>query len=282
MSAQDRLREVIRMAVLADEVGLDVFGFGEHHRLDFAASAPPVVLAAVAQATRRIRLTSTATVLSTADPVRVFEGFATLDLLSAGRAEIIAGRGAFVESFALFGYDLDDYDALFAEKLDLLLRLRASARVTWQGRFRPALDDAEIAPRPVQEPLPLWVAVGGTPQSAMRAGRLGLPMNLGIIGGPSARFAPLVDLYRRAGASTGHNPAALTVAVTSYVHVARTSQEALETFYPSYTTALPINYAAIEWVSVQTPYPRLARFVQASTHPATGRGTACLPNRHRA
>jgi probable LLM family oxidoreductase len=230
--AQERLKQVIQMAVLAEEAGLDLFGFGEHHRLDFAASAPPVVLAAVAQATKRIRLTSTATVLSTADPVRVFEEFATLDLLSDGRAEIIAGRGAFLESFALFGYDLDDYHDLFAEKIDLLARLRASERVTWQGRFRPPLNDAQIAPRPVQKLLPIWIAVGGTPHSAVRAGTMGLPMNLGIIGGPSARFIPLVDLYRKAGLRAGHDQDALKVAVTSYLHIAKTSQEALDTFYP--------------------------------------------------
>lgn len=232
ISAHERLNQVIRMAILADEVGLDIFGVGEHHRLDIAASTPAVVLAAVAQATKRIRLTSTATVLSTADPVRVFEEFATLDLISDGRAEIIAGRGAFVESFELFGFDLKDYDDLFAEKIDLLTRLNDSERITWQGRFRPALHEAQIAPRPLQAPLPIWIAVGGTPQSAIRAGTMGLPMNLGIIGGASARFVPLVDLYRRAGERAGHDPAALKVAVTSYIHVARTSQEALETFYP--------------------------------------------------
>jgi probable LLM family oxidoreductase len=239
--AHERLKNVIRMAIMADEVGLDIFGFGEHHRLDIAASAPPVVLAAVAQATKRIRLTSTATVLSTADPVRVFEDFATLDLLSDGRAEIIAGRGAFVESFELFGFDLKDYDDLFVEKIDLLTRLNASERITWQGRFRPALHAAQIAPRPLQASLPIWIAVGGTPQSAVRAGTMGLPMNLGIIGGASARFVPLVDLYRRAGLGAGHDPATLKVAVTSYIHVARTSQEALETFYPyrtNYFTSL--------------------------------------------
>ena len=232
ISAHERLKQMIRMAVLADEVGLDIFGVGEHHRLDIAASTPSVVLAAVAQATKRIRLTSTATVLSTADPVRIFEEFATLDLISDGRAEIIAGRGAFVEFFELFGFDLKDYDELFAEKIDLLTRLNNSERITWQGHFRSALHEAQIAPRPLQAPLPIWIAVGGTPQSAIRAGTMGLPMNLGIIGGASARFVPLVDLYRRAGERAEHDPAALKVAVTSYIHVARTSQEALETFYP--------------------------------------------------
>src|SRR5271165_1819813 len=219
------------MAMLADEAGLDIFGFGEHHRLDIAASSPPVVLAAVAQGTRLIRLTSTATVLSTADPVRVFEDFATLDVISGGRAEIIAGRGAFPESFSLFGYNLDDYDALFAEKIELLTQLNSQDHATWQGRFRPALHDAQIAPRPVQSRLPIWIAVGGTPESAIRAGTMGLPMNLGIIGGPVARFVPLVELFRNSGSEAGHTPAELKVAVTSYLHIARTSQAALETFF---------------------------------------------------
>ncbi len=231
LTAQERLRQVIRMAVLADEAGLDIFGFGEHHRLDIAASSPPVVLAAVAQGTGRIRLTSTATVLSTADPVRVFEDFATLDVISGGRAEIIAGRGAFPESFSLFGYSLDDYDALFAEKIELLTQLNSQDHATWQGRFRPALHDAQIAPRPVQSRLPIWIAVGGTPESAIRAGTMGLPMNLGIIGGPVARFVPLVELFRNSGTQAGHTPAELKVAVTSYLHIARTSQAALETFF---------------------------------------------------
>ena len=193
-----RMRDLIEEIELADQVGLDVFGVGEHHRPDFAVSSPAVVLAAAAARTKRIRLTSAVTVLSSDDPVRVFQDFATLDLLSGGRAEIMAGRGSFIESFPLFGYDLDDYDELFAEKLELLLELRESERVTWSGRHRAPLDDRGVYPRPLQDPLPVWIAVGGTPQSVVRAGTLGLPLALAIIGGQPERFAPLVELYREA------------------------------------------------------------------------------------
>ncbi len=200
-------RSLARPLIIEKIPGLDVFGVGEHHALDFVVSAVPVVLGAIAQVTRRIRLTSAVTVLSTADPVREFESFATLDLLSGGRAEMIAGRGAFVESFPLFGYDVADYNRLFPEKLDLLLKLNAAERVTWQGRFRSALQNAEIAPRPAQSQLPIWIGVGGTPESVVRAGTLGLPMMLGIIGGASAQFAPLMDLYRSAGLEAKHDRA---------------------------------------------------------------------------
>jgi probable LLM family oxidoreductase len=235
ISAQQRLQEIVAAARLADEAGLDVFGVGEHHSLDFVVSAVPVVLAAIAQVTKHIQLTSAVTVLSTADPVREFESFATLDLLSAGRAEIIAGRGAFTESFALFGYDLADYDRLFPEKLDLLLKLNADERVTWQGRFRPALNDAEIAPRPLGNRLPIWIGVGGTPESVVRAGTLGLPMMLGIIGGASAQFAPLMDLYRSTGMEAKHDRTLLKTGVTSYLHIEKTSQQAIDEFYPYHT-----------------------------------------------
>jgi len=235
ISAQQRLQEIVAAARLADEAGLDVFGVGEHHALDFVVSAVPVVLAALAPVTRHIRLTSAVTVLSTADPVREFENFATLDLLSGGRAEMIAGRGAFVESFPLFGYDVADYNRLFPEKLDLLLKLRASERVTWQGRFRPGLQDAPIAPRPVQDTLPIWIGVGGTPESVVRAGTLGLPMMLGIIGGAPAQFAPLFELYHAAGREARHDPAQLKTGVTSYLHLAKTSQAAIDEFYPYHT-----------------------------------------------
>lgn len=235
ISAQQRVQEIVAAARLADEAGLDVFGVGEHHSLDFVVSAVPVVLAAIAQVTNRIRLTSAVTVLSTADPVREFENYATLDLLSGGRAEMIAGRGAFVESFPLFGYDLSDYDRLFPEKLDLLLKLNAAERVTWQGRFRSALDDAEIAPRPLQDQLPIWIGVGGTPESVVRAGTLGLPMMLGIIGGAAAQFAPLMSLYERVGLQAQHDPALLKKGVTSYLHIEKTSQEAIDEFYPYHT-----------------------------------------------
>lgn len=240
LPAARRLREFVDLAVLADRTGLDVFGVGEHHRPDFAIASPPVVLAAIAQATERIRLTSTVTVLSTADPVKVFEDFATVDLLSGGRAEITAGRGAYVESFPLFGYRLEDYDDLFEEKLDLLLALDTSAEVSWQGRFRPTLDHIGVYPRPAQDRLPVWIAVGGTPASVQRAGRLGLPMYLAILGQPD-RFVPLADLYRRTAASYGHDPAGLTLGVTSHVHVARTSQRARDEFYPYYSRYIGDN-----------------------------------------
>jgi probable LLM family oxidoreductase len=204
VTPEERLRNLLEEARLAEEVGLDVFGVGEHHRPDFAVSAPAVALAAIAAQTSRIRLTSAVTVLSSDDPVRVFEEFSTLDLISGGRAEIMAGRGSFTESFPLFGYDLDDYDELFAEKLELLLALRSSERVTWQGRLRAPLHDQGVWPRPVQDPLPVWIAVGGTPQSVARAGLLGLPLTIAIIGGRPDRFVPLVDLYRRAAAEGGH------------------------------------------------------------------------------
>ncbi len=196
--AARRLRELLEEIELADQLGLEVFGVGEHHRPDYAVSAPPIALAAAAARTQSIRLSSAVTVLSSADPVRVFQDFATLDLISGGRAEIMAGRGSFTESFPLYGFDLDDYDELFAEKLELLLALRASERVTWSGRHRAALHDVGVYPRPLQNPLPVWIAVGGTPASVARAGMLGLPLMIAIIGGPPARFAPLVDLYRRA------------------------------------------------------------------------------------
>ena len=228
IGASRRLRDLLEEIELAEQVGLDVFGVGEHHRPDFAVSAPAVVLAAAAERTQRIRLTSAVTVLSSDDPVRVFQDFATLDLLSGGRAEIMAGRGSFIESFPLFGYDLDDYDELFSEHLDLLLRLREAERVTWSGRHRAALDDAGVYPRPLQDPLPVWIAVGGTQQSVVRAGQLGLPLALAIIGGAPERFAGLVELYRRAGG------ASLSVGINSHTYVAETSQQAAGEFFPSY------------------------------------------------
>lgn len=231
-----RLRQVVTEAELTEQAGLDVYGVGEHHRADFAASAPAVVLAAIAARTERIRLTSTVTVLSSDDPVRVFQDFATLDGLSGGRSEVIAGRGSFTESFPLFGHDLTDYDALFAEKLELLLALRDAERVTWSGRFRPALVDQPVYPRPEQDRLPVWVGVGGNPPSVVRAGALGLPMALAIIGGQPQRFAPLADLHRRALAEYGHAPQPLAVHVHGYV--APTSQQAAQEFYPSYAQAM--------------------------------------------
>ena len=235
-----RLREFIRLAERADQAGLDVFGVGEHHRPDFAIASPPVVLAAVAQATERIRLTSTVTVLSTADPVKVFEDFAAVDLISGGRAEITAGRGAYTESYPLFGYDLGDYDELFEEKLDLLLQLNRHERVTWSGRHRSPLVDAGVYPRPVQPELPVWIAVGGTPASVVRAGRNGLPLYLAILGQPE-RFAPLAELYRETGADAGHRADALRIGVTSHFYVEPTSQGARDTFYPHYARYIGNN-----------------------------------------
>jgi alkanesulfonate monooxygenase SsuD/methylene tetrahydromethanopterin reductase-like flavin-dependent oxidoreductase (luciferase family) len=199
--AGQRLRDLIEEIELADQVGLDVFGVGEHHRPDYAVSSPAVVLAAAAERTRRIRLASAVTVLSSDDPVRVFQDFATLDLLSEGRAEIMAGRGSFVESFPLFGFDLEDYDELFVEKLELLLQLRDHERVRWEGRHRPPMNGLGVYPRPMQNPLPIWIAVGGTPQSVVRAATLGLPMALAIIGGTPDRFVPIIDLYRESASS---------------------------------------------------------------------------------
>jgi probable LLM family oxidoreductase len=221
-----RMRELVEEAVLAEEVGLDVFGVGEHHRPDFAVSAPAVALAAIAERTSKIRLTSAVSVLGSDDPVRVFQQFATLDLLSEGRAEIMAGRGSFTESFPLFGLSLDDYDELFARNLAVLLEVRESERVRWA--------DAGVYPRPRQQPLPVWVAVGGTPASVVRTGALGLPMALAIIGGAPERFAPLVDLYRQAARQAGHDPDALRLGINSHAFVAPTSQDAAERFFPAY------------------------------------------------
>src|SRR4051795_8106247 len=224
IDAGRRLRDLVEEMELADQVGLDVFGVGEHHRPDFAVSSPAVALAAGAARTDRIRLTSAVTVLSSDDPVRVFQDFATLDGLSGGRAEIMAGRGSFVESFPLFGHDLDDYDELFAEKLELLLALRDAERVTWSGKHRAPLVDQPVYPRPVQDPIPVWIAVGGNPQSVVRAGALGLPLALAIIGGEPARFAPLARLYREAARRAGHDPTLLPVSINSHTYVAETSQ----------------------------------------------------------
>jgi probable LLM family oxidoreductase len=229
-SPGQRLRELVEEIVLADQVGLDGFGVGEHHRPDFAVSAPAVVLAAAAERTSRIRLTSAVSVISSDDPVRVFQEFATLDLLSGGRAEVMAGRGSFIESYPLFGYDLRDYDALFEEKLELLLRLRAAERVTWPGGHRPAIEDRGVYPRPLQDPLPVWIAVGGTPESAVRAGTLGIPMALAIIGGLPERFAPFAGLFRRSAEEAGH--AGIPLAIASHGYVADTAALAADEAYP--------------------------------------------------
>ena len=240
VSPARRLRELVEEIELADAVGLDVFGVGEHHRPDFAVSAPAVALAGAAMRTRRIRLTSAVTVLSTDDPVRVLEQFATLDGLSGGRAEIIAGRGSFTESYPLFGDSLDDYDELFAEKLELLLAARASERVTWSGsgRHRAALTDAGVYPRPLQDPLPVWIGVGGTPQSVARAGLLGLPLVIAIIGGEPARFAQFAELYREALRRGGHDAESAQIAINSHAHVAPDAQQAADELFPAYAAMM--------------------------------------------
>lgn len=232
-SPHERLRNLLETAELADQVGLDVFGVGEHHRPDFVASAPAVILAAIAARTKSIRLTSAVTVLSSDDPVRVFQNFATLDLLSNGRAEIMAGRGSFIESFPLFGYDLKDYNTLFSEKLELLLKLRESEQITWSGKHRAALQNLGVYPRPVQPKLPVWIAVGGTPESVVRAATLGLPMAVAIIGGMPERFAPLVQLYRQAAQQAGNNPAQLPVSINSHGFLADDSKQAADDYFPA-------------------------------------------------
>ena len=235
VSPEQRMRDLLEEATLADELGLDVFAVGEHHRPDFLVSSPAVALAAIAARTTRIRLSSAVTVLSSDDPVRVFQQFAEVDLISGGRAEIMAGRGSFVESFPLFGFDLDDYDELFAEKLELLLAIRdRHDRVTWSGRHRTALNDAGVWPAPVQERLPVWVAVGGTPRSVVRAGALGLPLTVAIIGGQPERFAPLVNLYREALQAAGHDPAQGRVAINTHAFIGRTDAQADAAFAASY------------------------------------------------
>jgi probable LLM family oxidoreductase len=238
VSATVRLRDLIRQIEHADQVGLDSFGIGEHHRKDFLDSAPTVILGAAASRTERIRLTSAVTVLSSADPVRVFQNFATLDLLSEGRAEIVVGRGSFIESYPLFGLRLEDYDSLFAENLDLLLKIRDNEHVTWSGKHRAALSGQGVYPRPLQNPLPIWLGVGGSPESFVRAGTLGLPLMVAIIGGETRRFRPLVDLYWEAGARAGHSSDQLKVGMHSPGYVAATSKEANDDFFPGFARAV--------------------------------------------
>lgn len=234
----ERLHQVMAEVELADRAGLDVYGIGEHHRPDFAVSAPAVVLAAAAARTDRIRLSPAVTILSTDDPVRVFQQFATLDLLSNGRAELLVGRGSFIESFPLFGYDLDDYDDLFAEKLDLLLAIRDNEHVSWSGKFRTPLHGQGIYPRPMQEPLPIWIGVGGNPKSIIRAGVNGLPVALAIIGGDPARFSALADLHVRALSQAGRDPSTVPLAVHAHGYIADTEEQAADEFYPSYAEAM--------------------------------------------
>jgi probable LLM family oxidoreductase len=237
VNPSERLQDLVKQIERADQVGLDVFGVGEHHRREFLDSAPAVILGAAAARTQCIRLTSAVTVLSAADPVRVFQEFATLDLLSHGRAEMVAGRGSSIEAFPLFGLRLEDYDSLFAEKLDLLLKIRENEHIHWSGKYRPALTGQGIYPRPLQKLLPIWVGVGGTPQSFVRAGVLGLPLMVAIIGGETRHFRPLIDLYREAGRRAGHSPDQLKVGIHSLGYVAETTQEAADDFFPGYARA---------------------------------------------
>lgn len=238
ISHAQRIREVVEEIVLADKVGLDVFGVGEHHREDYAASSPAVVLAAAASQTKRIRLTSAVSVLSSDDPVRVFQQFATLDAISNGRAEIMAGRGSFIESFPLFGYDLNDYNELFDEKLDLLLKIRDSEKVSWSGKHRPSIQNLGVYPRPVQNPLPVWIGSGGTSESVVRAGLLGLPLVLAIIGGRPLQFEPLVRLYEKAATHAGHDLSKLAVASHSHGFIAEDTNIAADKFFPSTQQAM--------------------------------------------
>ncbi len=234
LTPADRMRDLLEEMELADRVGLDVFGIGEHHRAEFLDSAPAIILAAAAARTHHLRLTSAVTVLSAADPVRVFQEFATLDLISRGRAEIVAGRGSFIDAFPLFGLSLDDYDSLFAEKLELLLTIRANTHVHWSGKHRPPLTGQAVFPRPMQNPLPIWVGVGGTPSSFVRAGVLGLPLMVAIIGGQPADFRPLIELYRQAGRRSGNPPEQLLVGLHSIGFLGETTEQAADDFYPGY------------------------------------------------
>ena len=234
ITAHERMQNLMEEVKLADELDLDVFAVGEHHRPDYLVSSPAVVLAAAAAATKKIKLSSAVTVLSSDDPVRVFQDFATLDLLSSGRAEIMVGRGSFIESYPLFGYDLKDYDELFTEKLDLLLQLNSKEKITWKGKHRAAIHNLGVYPRPLQERLPVWIAVGGTPASAIRAGSLGIPMALAIIGGMPDRFVPFVELYRRTYQQGGHNMNDFQLGINSHVYIADDSQQAADEFFPTY------------------------------------------------
>ena len=261
VAADQRLRDLMEEIELADRLGLDVFGVGEHHRADYVSSAPAVILAAAAARTERIRLTSAVTVLSSDDPVRVFQDFATLDLLSGGRAEIMAGRGSFIESFPLFGLDLEHYDELFTENLELLLKLRESEHVTWSGRHRAPLTGQGVYPRPIQDPLPVWIAVGGTPASAARAGTLGLPLALGIIGGMPERFVPLAEIHRQAASRAGHDTTRLALSINAHGYIADSRARALDEAFPAFA-------ATMNQIGRERGWPPLTREAfDASTRP---------------
>lgn len=264
ISHAERLRQVVEEIEMADQVGLDVYGVGEHHRSDFAASTPTVVLAAAAGRTKQIRLSSAVTVLSSDDPVRVFQQFATLDAVSGGRAELLAGRGSFIESFPLFGYSLDDYEELFAEKLDLLLAIRDNEKVTWSGTFRSPLVDQAIYPRPEQDPLPVWVGVGGNPRSIVRAGVRGLPVALAIIGGSPIRFSGLADLHRKSLTEAGFDPVDVPLAVHAHGYVSESTEQAAEEFYPAYATAMTGLGAERGWGPMTRPQYDSMRSTQGS------------------
>lgn len=259
LSPQDRLAHLLEEIKLADEVDLDVFGIGEHHRAEFLDSAPEILLAAAAAVTQRIRLASAVTVLSAHDPVRLFQQFATIDLISRGRVEMVVGRGSFSEAFPLFGLEFKDYDALFAEKLDLLLALRENSRVHWEGRFRPRLDGQPVYPRPLQEQLPIWLGVGGTPASFARAGQLGLPLMVAIIGGQPHRFRPLIDLYRQAGREAGYQPERLRVGIHALGYLADTDQQAADEFFPGYAQSFTEIGKERGWAPVTHSYYEAVR-----------------------
>ena len=252
-NSKDAMTHLLDRIAYSDEMGLDVFGIGEHHRKEFLDSAPHVILAAAAGRTKNIRLMSAVTVLSAADPVRVFQNFSTLDLVSQGRAEIVVGRGSFIEAYPLFGLNLQEYDELFAEKLDLLLNIRDNEFVTWSGRFRPAMTNQPVYPRPVQDPLPIWLGVGGTPESFIRAGVLGMPLMVAVIGGETHRFAPLLELYREAGNRAGHSPDKLKVGLHSFGYLAETTEQAVDTYFPSFAAAMS------EGVAKERGWPPMTR-----------------------
>lgn len=252
ITPKQRMLNLMEEIELADQAGLDVFALGEHHRPEYLVSAPAVVLGAAAVKTKRIKLSSAVTVLSSDDPVRVFQQFATVDLLSGGRAEIIAGRGSFIESFPLFGYDLKDYDDLFSEKLDMLVKLNKNERLSWKGKFTQSINNLSVYPRPIQPELPIWIGVGGTPESVIRAAEYGLPMALAIIGGDPARFVPYADLYRRTYRKSGHEMKSLQLSINSHVYIDDTSQKARDEFYPPYA-------AVMEHIGKERGWPGMSR-----------------------
>lgn len=259
VTAEERITQLLEEVKLAEQVGLDVFAVGEHHRPDYAASSPAVILGAMAAVTKKIRLSSSVTVLSSDDPVRVFQDFATIDALSGGRAEIMAGRGSFTESFPLFGYSLNDYDTLFSEKLDLLLKIRGQEKINWKGKHRAAIDNLGIYPRPVQNPLPVWIAIGGTPESVQRAATLNLPMMLAIIGGTPDRFAPYVKYYRDISKQLGHDSSTLQVGINSHTYIADTSQQAADEFYPAYADVMTRIGGERGWQPMQRAHYEMMR-----------------------